>query len=262
MIQQRRSIVYLLPFRSPPSRPARNGHLIAKQPADSALTHHPASVRTAIRRKNESPGGTIILIHGLWMHAIVWQVQEVRLQRAGYTVRSISYPSWKGTLLANVERLAKVIAGLPATSIHLVGHSLGGLLALALLSRQPDSRIRRVVLLGSPCLDCHSARQLLSWPLVSPLVGRCLEDWLAAPAPNFPADVEVGIIAGTQRFGLGCVIPGLPTPNDGVVALAETLLPAARDVIALPVSHSGMLISKTCCEQVASFLRTGRFQHA
>ena len=73
--------------------------------------------------------------------------------------------------------------------------------------------------------------------------------------------MEVGVLAGTRSVGLGRVVPGLPRPNDGVVAVTETRLPGAADFIALPVAHSQMLASRPCATQIAAFLETGRFLH-
>jgi hypothetical protein len=80
-----------------------------------------------------------------------------------------------------------------------------------------------------------------------------------ASAPR--SAVAIGVLAGTRRVGLGRLVPGLPLPNDGVVALAETRLPGAADFIALPVAHSEMLASRRCAAQIAAFLESGRFRH-
>ena len=58
------------------------------------------------------------------------------------------------------------------------------------------------------------------------------------------------------------VAPELPEPNDGIVAVAETVIPGERDRIILPVSHSGMLVSRAVATQAAAFLRNGKFDHA
>ena len=71
---------------------------------------------------------------------------------------------------------------------------------------------------------------------------------------------EVGGIAGTRSIGLGRIFAQLPTPNDGVVCLDETKLPAMRDHIVLPVAHSEMLVSPSVGRQVAAFLKTGAFR--
>ncbi len=72
---------------------------------------------------------------------------------------------------------------------------------------------------------------------------------------------EVGVISGTRSFGLGRMIRDVPQPNDGVIAVAETLLPGMRDQLSLSVSHSEMLISAEVAKQVCAFLQRGSFLH-
>ena len=70
----------------------------------------------------------------------------------------------------------------------------------------------------------------------------------------------MGIIAGTRGFGLGrLVAPDLPQPNDGVVTLAETLVPGVTARVELDVGHTGMLLSPAVARQCCAFLRHGRF---
>lgn len=212
---------------------------------------------------------TVILIPGLWMPAAVLLPWQWRLQAAGHTVRRFAYPSWRNGLAANVEALARYLADTPGRPIHLVGHSLGGLLILSLLARGRDEALGRVVLLGSPALGSHAAARLGATAWGARLLGRSLADWLAELPPNqpptlppaLPPGIEAGVIAGTRSLGLGRLLGGLPRPNDGAVAVAETRLPGAADFITLPVSHSGMLLAPTCAAQVNHFLAQGRFRH-
>jgi hypothetical protein len=55
--------------------------------------------------------------------------------------------------------------------------------------------------------------------------------------------------------------PGVPRPHDGTVAVLETDVPAMRDKIVLPVTHTQMLLSKSVMREIASFLRDGKFSH-
>ena len=64
--------------------------------------------------------------------------------------------------------------------------------------------------------------------------------------------VEVGVLAGTRSVGLGRLVPGLPQPNDGVVAPADTPLAGPPDPTQLPIAHSEMLASRRCDAQLAS----------
>lgn len=162
----------------------------------------------------------------------------------------------------NVRLLSSFVNETPGAVIHLVAHSLGGLVALKMLSQEPDARIRRVVLLGTPYAGCHCGFTLAASPVLTALVGRTFEDWFSLPRPALQPAVEIGVIAGTRPIGFGRLISGLARPNDGVVAVNETRIAAARDSIALNASHSGMLVSRACAGQIANFLRTGSFIHA
>jgi len=205
---------------------------------------------------------TIILIHGLWMHGIVLLPQQRWLRAEGFSVRRFSYPSWSGGLADNANLLSSFVNETPGAVIHLVAHSLGGLVALKMLSQEPDARIRSVVLLGTPYAGCHCGVTLAAQPVLNALVGRTFKDWFSLPSSALQTAVEIGVIAGTRPIGLGRLIPGLARPNDGVVAVDETRISEAKDSVELNVSHSGMLVSRACTGQIASFIRTGRFIHA
>lgn len=200
---------------------------------------------------------TVVLVHGLWMPALVmWPLQR-RLERQGFAVTRFGYPSMRGRLEANARALARHVAALGRA--RLVGHSLGGLVVLAALPLLRGS-VDRALLMGSPTAACHCASFAQRTRVLRRLIGGSLPDWFAAPTA-VPAAVEVGVVAGSAPWGLGRLIPGLPRPNDGVVAVAETRLAAARDAICLPVSHSQMLLSARCAREAANFLRHGRFLH-
>ena len=205
---------------------------------------------------------TIILIHGLWMPGLVLLAQQHWLSAEGFAVRRFSYSSWRGGLADNVRLLSQFVDHTPGTAIHLVAHSLGGQVLIKMLSQKPDPRIQRIIVLGTPYAGCHSGASLASIPMLSALVGHTFEDWFSQPRPLLSPTMEIGVIAGTRSFGIGRLIPGLPWPNDGVVALNETHIAEARDSIALDVSHSGMLVSRACAGQITHFLRNGRVVHA
>jgi hypothetical protein len=52
---------------------------------------------------------------------------------------------------------------------------------------------------------------------------------------------------------------GLPRPNDGLLTVKESAFPAAHEHLVLPVSHTGMMFSRTVARQIAAFLNAGRF---
>jgi hypothetical protein len=91
---------------------------------------------------------------------------------------------------------------------------------------------------------------------------RSVPEWLARKDAWHGGSHEIGVIAGNVSAGLGrLVAPGLPRPNDGVVAVQETNVPGMRDHIVLPINHSGMLVSAAVARQACEFIRHGAFRH-
>ncbi|NMG75783.1 esterase/lipase family protein [Aromatoleum diolicum] len=207
-------------------------------------------------------GETVVLVHGLWMHGLVFGLMRRRLGRYGFATQTWSYPSVRHGLAANAQGLARFLASLEADTIHLVGHSLGGLLVLSTLARHPDPRVRRVVLMGPPYGGSRSAATLMRVPGFSAIVGRSMRDWLATPPPQGLDGIDIGVLAGCRGLGLAGTLVRLPKPNDGVVMVDETRVAQARDTITLTVNHTEMLFSRHCTDQVAAFLRSGAFVHS
>lgn len=203
---------------------------------------------------------TVVLVHGLWMHGLVFGLLRRRLERSGFLTHVWSYPSVRQGLAANADALSRFLVGLHTDPIHLVGHSLGGIVIANALARHPDARVRRFVLMGPPWAASRSATGLQHVPGISALIGRSMRDWLSAPRPQLPG-VEIGVISGSRPLGLAGPLVGLPRPHDGIVMVEETRVAGARDAITLHVSHMEMLLSARCADQVAAFLHTGTFTH-
>ncbi len=201
----------------------------------------------------------VVLLHGLWMNRFVMGWLAHRLSAHGYAVHLFGYPSFARALDANAESLARFLGALSAPTLHLVGHSLGGVTAVACLAARPDPRVRRMVLLGAPVRGSVAGMQVAGHRIGRRFLGRSAGVWGAPPVHAAPAGIEVGVIAGTRRLGLGAVFTRLAGPNDGVVTVAETELPGARDAVSVHVGHSQMLLSPTVARQTEQFLRTGRF---
>ncbi len=209
-------------------------------------------------------GDVVVLVHGLWMRGLVMQRLAGRLRRdAGLRPRIFSYLSIAADLESNLARLRRFIAGQGDGPVHLVGHSLGGVLALQALAGLAAPPPGRLVCLGSPLRGSAAACRLANWPGGSALLGRTLRTAvLEHPLPRCPDGLEVGVIAGDVPLGLGRILPDLPAPNDGVVAVSETRLPGIRDHLVVHASHSWLLFSAEVAVQTAAFLATGQFRRA
>ncbi|MBI2992864.1 MAG: alpha/beta fold hydrolase [Gammaproteobacteria bacterium] len=202
---------------------------------------------------------SVVLVHGLWFNGLDMSLLRLRLNRAGYNARQFSYPSVRSSPLMNAMALNAFMRRLNSDTVHLVGHSLGGIIIRHLLQEYPDQRPGRVVTLGTPHHSSSAARTLSHWLPGRIVLGKSVHDGLLGGAPRWPAQRELGCIAGTLRLGMGTIVPGIPRPSDGTVAVEETQLSEMRDHIALPVSHFGMLLSSRVAKEVVHFLRHGRF---
>lgn len=176
-------------------------------------------------------------------------------------VAQFSYHTVTEGIAENTQRLNRFIDRHPADLIHLVGHSLGGVLALKTLRRFPTGKIGRVVCLGSPLVDSGAARNFSRWALGKKMIGQTLrEAVLDDPLRYSDENHEVGVIGGTVGLGLGLFVGNIDKPHDGMVAEYETRLPGITDHLMLSVNHVGMLVSREVSSQTANFLRTGKFQ--
>jgi pimeloyl-ACP methyl ester carboxylesterase len=194
------------------------------------------------------------------MNRWVMSYLAMALRREGFEVQTLSYRTMRDTLEQHLLRVANRIGAIRAPRLHLVGHSLGGVIVLRYLQRGADKRVRRAVLLGSPVAGCRAAADLAQRAGGELLLGKSLGVWREPVDVSIDPRFEIGAIAGTRALGLGRFVTRLPKPNDGVVCLDETKFPALRDHLALPVGHTVMLASPRIARQTAAFLRTGAFR--
>ena len=201
----------------------------------------------------------VILVHGLWVPAVVMTPLAARLASAGFRCHLFSYAGRARPLETHAERLARFARDVgPA---HFIGHSLGGLVVLAALQGHAEVQAGHVVLLGTPVRGNFAGRRLgqLGWGRW--FLGSTHALWSEGRAARWERPEPLGVLAGTLPLGLGRLFGALPGPNDGVVRLEETEVEGMRDRIVLPVGHSAMILSARVARQVVAFLRNARFAH-
>ncbi len=182
-----------------------------------------------------------------------------RLAAAGFEPSVFRYPSTQGDISGAAAALAVHLRTI-GDVVHLVGHSLGGLVILETIEAERELPPGRVVLLGSPVQGSRAARAVASWSLGPHLLGRLAAAELTRHEPRaWRSPRELGIIAGARSAGMGRLFADLPVPNDGTVAVDETQLAGAKEHIVHDVSHTGMLLSSAVAESVNSFLGSGSF---
>jgi pimeloyl-ACP methyl ester carboxylesterase len=201
----------------------------------------------------------VVLIHGLWMPGAAMLPLARRLKRGGWETAIFSYTARRATVRQNAAALAAFVSKLEGSAVHFAAHSFGGLVLAQYLQDFPARWPGRAVLLGTPYRGSHVAGRMSHHRLGRWLCGLSLHGALLGDGPRWPRGRELGVIAGTAPFGVGRLIPGLPRPNDGLVAVAETPVPGQTDFVTLPLTHSGLLFSAAAARQVAAFLAAGRF---
>jgi len=207
----------------------------------------------------------VVMLHGLGRTKFSMSLLALRLERSGFVVRNIGYPSRE----APVAQLAEVVGtGLDEcrrerhAPVHFVTHSLGGILVREYFQRGPAPDIGRVVMLappnhGSEIVDRERTSGWFQW-----LVGAAGLELGTAPdaLPNRlqPLPMEIGVIAGTVSSDpwFSATLPG---PDDGKVSVASARLAEMRDFLTVPVGHTFIMYSREVAEQTMAFLREGAF---
>lgn len=201
--------------------------------------------------------GKVLLVHGL-LNAAGWlRPLAARLRRHGFETELFGYSSLLDGPQRAVPRLVERLRQSPVDA--LVGHSLGGLIALESLRQAPDLAVSRVVCLGSPLRGSLTARNLAGRAWTRPLLGRSAP-LLVAGIREWRGQAEVGVVAGDVARGIGRLFARFDGGSDGTVGLEETRLPGVADHCIVHCSHTGLVFSADAAAQAAHFLRHGRFE--
>lgn len=194
-----------------------------------------------------NPGETkrdeaVVLVHGLWMTGREMRVLGGRLEESGFRVRYFRYRSWRGGLAEAAESLRAFAEATGGERLHLVGHSLGGVVIAKMLEEAPPSRPGRVALLGSPMGGSAAAGIVSRTRAGRWLVGGVIREGIVEHAPRWPGGRELLVVAGDIPLGSGLLL-GLARPHDGVIRVEETRVEGARTVT-VRASHVGLLLSR------------------
>ncbi|MGM0632578.1 MAG: esterase/lipase family protein [Pseudomonadota bacterium] len=209
----------------------------------------------------------VVLLHGLSRTDFSMQRMEESLENAGYRVANIGYQSRQHSIrdLADsaVQQGLDLCHMLQADRIHFATHSLGGILVRDFLSRSSMEDLGRVVMLappnrGSEIIDVFG--DLPGFELFSgePALQLGTNDD-SVPRQLGPVDFELGVIAGTRSLNPIASMT-LPEADDGKVSVENTKVEGMQDFIALPYTHTFIMLRQPAINQVLHFLQHGHFQ--
>jgi pimeloyl-ACP methyl ester carboxylesterase len=172
------------------------------------------------------------------------------------------YPSTRIPIERSAEYLHHVIESLEGIEeIHLVAHSLGGLVTRAYLKEHRDPRIKRLMMLGVPNQGAEMAnllRRNYAFRIVYGPAGQQLATDADGLIPQLPVpDFEFAVIAGSsgKRRGFNPLITG---DDDLVVSVESARLPGAVGFRTVRALHGRLPSNREVIQATLDFLATGR----
>lgn len=131
------------------------------------IEHLPPIQRGLLTSDLEAAGTPILLVHGLVDNRSIFTLLRRGLRRRGFgQVSTMNYNSLRGDVRTIAARLAEEVEALVADTgyerIHIIGHSLGGVVARYYVTRLGgDERVHTLVTLGAPHTGTYAA---YAWP--------------------------------------------------------------------------------------------------
>lgn len=212
-------------------------------------------------------GGRVLLLHGIARRAASLGRMERALRQDGYATLNLDYAARQRSLealAAEVAAAAREFLEARDGSLHIVAHSMGGLLARVLVTRHRPPALGRVVMLGTPNggsevadLLCRNALYRRFFGPAGAQLVTCPDDALRAALG--PVDYPLGVIAGDRSLNLLASWLVLSGPDDGRVRVARTRVAGMADHRVLHVTHPLMMRDPEVIRQTLHFLRHGRF---
>jgi len=197
-----------------------------------------------------APWECVSLVHGFFANSLTMTVLGHRLDRRGYLAKPWGYWNMRCSILEHAEAFSRELARLDTDravgTIHLVTHSMGGIIARAALERFRPRKLGRFVMLAPPN---HGSFVATATAGVLGGVFKPVAELTTAPdslvnSLGMPTGVDVGVIAASR---------------DALVATESTRpdVPHAHAII--PCLHSSLLFRRDAADLVATFLATGEF---
>ena len=209
----------------------------------------------------------VVLLHGLARTSSSLNVMQRALEEDGYLTANIDYPSREHEIaalatLAVGEGLASCRAGENVEKIHVVTHSLGGILVRQYLSTETVDELGRVVMLGPPNQGSDAVDDLDGVPgfdwLNGPAGQQLGKGEASVPLALGPVNFELGVIAGNRTID-PITSAVLDNPDDGKVSVEDTKVDGMDDFVIVEHSHAFMMRMQQPIELTKKFLRTGSF---
>ncbi len=196
---------------------------------------------------------TVVLVHGLGGSRLdMWPISR-RLKRAGFHVNNWGYWSVGNRIETHADRLAQQLLSidrqLNEAKLHLVTHSMGGIIARTVFENFRFKHLGRVVMLAPPNQGSHAARKLNPW------IG-----WLTPSLNQLSDDPKSYVNSLSNSLKLNNIEFGIvEAKKDRVIKPGGVFLDGHRDFSTVDGQHGVLTWYAHTIELVEKFLMTGSF---
>src|SRR5258708_5623783 len=216
---------------------------------NGVLEHQPRGHRNAAHGWSRAVSTVVVYVHGLWVTGgeAFWLRRRLEQDLAARTL-AFPYPSVTADITANARALAEFLSPIRANTLHLVGHSLGGLVILKLFEETADTPARlppgRIVLLGSPMRGSRSARNFARLPFGKKIMGLgATGELMGLRERRWDGARDLGLIAGDLGIGLGRLAGAPGGARGGTLLVSQTDVGGAAGLRGLKRGSAGLLFS-------------------
>lgn len=208
----------------------------------------------------------VVVLHGIFRTHRSMKRLAAHLEREGYSVLNLDYPSTRLALDELAEHIRPAVASFEETlggaPLHMVGYSMGGLLIRAYLAKYRPANPGRIVMLATPNAGSEVADYFRNWwpyrRYYGPAGGQLGTKGDYLKNLPVPQGCDIGIVAGNRTLDPLCGhIIG--RPSDGKVSVESTKLPGAAHVV-IRGTHTFFPENRAAWRHAAHFLRHGRFE--
>lgn len=234
-----------------------------------AMSMHVQAAPQGTKEDEMDMDACVILLHGMGRSQRSMATMAGCLSNIGYRVVNLDYPSTD----ASIEVLSDGIVAetvehwrmkRPASPIHFVTHSLGGIIVRQYLQAHLLPPGSRVVMLSPPNQGSEITDLLKDWFLYRWIMGPAGQQLGTAEdsVPNRlgPVDVPVGIITGDSTLE-PWFSARLPGPDDGKVSVERARLAEMADFLVVHRSHGFIMNDPLVIDQTIHFLEHGIFNY-
>jgi pimeloyl-ACP methyl ester carboxylesterase len=216
-----------------------------------------------LHAKVENQTECVILMHGLGDLKLSMLKLKAEIKSAGYATYNVGYPLGKKVEEIAEDEFAEAIEACQNyAKIHLVTHSMGGLIARYYLTQNQLPSGSRIVMLSPPNQGSQVADYFEDSRLYQLFYGAAGQD-VSTDSDLLgklePLNYEVGIIAGDRSFNpfFSDLLPGA---DDGKVAVQSTKLAEMTDFMTISATHLMIKYHPEVAEQTIYFLQHGKFE--